>query len=61
MTDASELGRALAARRQRTMIRCEVCGSEAEVWQRSKQIPRTCSNKCRQTLHRQKKRLSTGP
>lgn len=54
--DASELARALAARRQRTVIRCEVCGQEAEVWQRKRQQARTCSNRCRQALHRRRKK-----
>ena len=55
-TDASELARALAARCLRTTITCEVCGKEKEVWQRESQIPRTCSNTCRQALFRQRKR-----
>ena len=53
MTSTSELARALAARRQRTTIRCEVCGKEAEVWQRKTQLARTCSSACRQKLWRQ--------
>lgn len=51
--DGSELARALAARRKRTTIICEVCGREAEVWQRKTQSARTCSNVCRQKLWRQ--------
>lgn len=53
MTDRSDLGRALAALRRRTIITCEVCGAEKEVWQRANQKPRTCSPKCRVKLHRQ--------
>ena len=52
MTTASDLARALAARRQRATIICEVCGKEAEVWARKSQQARTCSNKCRQALWR---------
>jgi NADH pyrophosphatase NudC (nudix superfamily) len=52
MTDASDLGRALAAQRPRTSITCVVCGTEKEVWLREKQQPRTCSPKCRIKLHR---------
>lgn len=53
--DASALGRALAARRRRATYRCEVCGEPFEAWEREKQIPRTCSNRCRQKLHRDEK------
>jgi hypothetical protein len=54
--EASDLGRALAALRPRTTITCEVCGAEKEVWLRDRQRPRTCSNKCRQTLYRREKK-----
>lgn len=60
---ASEMGRALAARRPRTTITCEVCGTEKEVWERQTQKPRTCSPKCRIKLYRQerKKQEATMP
>lgn len=46
---ATEAARALAARRPRVTIICEVCGREC-----SRRPPaRTCSNACRQNLHRQ--------
>lgn len=61
MTDASDLGRALAALRPRTTIRCEVCGAEKEVWLRARQAPRTCSPKCRQKLYRQARKGVSGP
>lgn len=48
MTDASDLGRALAARRRRTTAVCEVCGAAFETWARKTQQARTCSPKCRQ-------------
>lgn len=53
MSTPSELARALAARRRRTIIICEACGREAEVWARKTQQARTCSLKCRQKLWRQ--------
>lgn len=58
MTDASELARALAARRRRATFVCEVCGAEYEAWDRkpTKQPARTCSSKCRQQLYRDRKR-----
>jgi hypothetical protein len=55
-SDASDLGRALAALRPRATIICEVCGTEKEVWLRAKQQPRTCSPKCRQQLYRDRKK-----
>jgi len=59
MQDRSELARALAALRPRTTITCEVCGVEKEVWQRDRQVARTCSNRCRQALFRREKRTKT--
>lgn len=57
MTDtASDLGRALAALRPRTTIRCEVCSAAFEAWLRKSQQPRTCSNACRQKLYRRERR-----
>jgi hypothetical protein len=53
MTDSSELARALAARRRRTTLRCEVCGTAFEAWDRKTQQARTCSGACRAKLHRQ--------
>ena len=61
MTDASDLGRALAARRKRTVITCEVCGKEAEVWERKSQQARTCSNACRQQLWRHERKPDDAP
>lgn len=53
MTDASEAARALAARRPRITIVCEVCGAEREaVAQTGDRTPRTCSARCRQALFR---------
>lgn len=52
MTDASEAGRALAARRRRAVFVCTVCGAEFETLDRPKQPPLTCSSKCRQTAYR---------
>lgn len=57
----SELARALAARRQRITATCEVCGAGFETWKRKTQQARTCSNRCRQQLHRDKKRAVTDP
>ena len=52
-TDATEAARALAARRPRITITCEVCGAEREVVAQTKQrTPRTCSARCRQALFR---------
>lgn len=56
MTAASDLGRALAALRPRTTIRCEICGAEFEAWVRKRQQARTCSPACRQKLHRREKK-----
>lgn len=54
--DASEAARALAARRPRITIVCEVCGAEREVVaQTGDRTPRTCSTKCRSRLHRRQK------
>jgi hypothetical protein len=53
MTGASEQGRALAALRRRTTVRCEVCGATFEAWDRKTQQARTCSGACRAKLHRQ--------
>jgi hypothetical protein len=55
MMSPSNIARALAARRRRTTIRCEICGAEAEVWLRKRQQARTCSNACRQQLYRRKR------
>lgn len=52
MVDASELARALAARRKRATFVCEVCGREYEAWDRATQRARTCSPACRQKLYR---------
>ena len=49
-------GRALAALRPRTTIRCEVCGAEFETWARKRQQARTCSNACRQKLWRRERK-----
>ena len=52
--EASVAGRALAARRRRTIFICEVCGQPFEAWARATQPARTCSGKCRVKLHRQR-------
>lgn len=56
MTEASDLARALAARRKRTTAACEVCGAAFETWERKTQQARTCSNKCRQALFRREQK-----
>ena len=52
MTDASEMGRALAALRPRRTATCEVCGRQWQALVRPNQPQRTCSNRCRQALWR---------
>lgn len=52
MTDASELGRALVALRPVATLICEQCGREF----RKRPPARTCSNACRQKLHRDEKK-----
>ena len=54
-TDASEIARALAARRRRAVFICEVCEREYEAWDRQRQQARTCSPACRQKLYRERK------
>lgn len=54
--DASEMARALAARRRRAVFVCEVCGKEHETLDRPTQQPRTCSNACRQKLWRRQQK-----
>lgn len=52
-TDATELARALAARRPRSTYTCEVCGQEFEAYTRTgKAAPRTCSSTHRSKLSR---------
>jgi hypothetical protein len=58
MTTPSDHAKALAALRPRTTIRCEMCGTEKEVWLREKQLPRTCSPACRQKLWRNQKKAA---
>lgn len=55
-TDRSDLGRALAALRPRITVTCEVCGAEYTLVARRQQGARTCSNRCRQQLYRDRKR-----
>lgn len=57
MTDASELAKALAATRTRATAVCEVCGREWQALVRPQQPARTCSNRCRQQLHRDRRKL----
>lgn len=54
--DASVAARALAARRRRAVFVCTVCGAEFETLARPKQLPLTCSPRCRQQAYRNRKR-----
>ena len=58
MTDASDLGRALAALRPRATYCCEICGDHFTAWKRKPdaQPPRTCTPACRQKLFRLRKK-----
>jgi len=56
LSDASDLARALAARRKRAVFACEVCGRQYEAWDRATQRARTCSPSCRQKLWRQRQK-----
>lgn len=55
MTPTSEAARQLAALRPRATFVCTVCGAEFETLDRQKQPPKTCSNRCRQAAHRQRR------
>lgn len=57
--NASDVARALAARRRRSVFVCTVCGAEFETLARPKQLPRTCSPKCRQSRWRQAQKTKT--
>jgi len=60
--DASEMARALAARRRRATFTCAICGQQYEAWDRkpNRQPARTCSNACRQALWRKNRKTRPG-
>lgn len=56
-SDATDAARALAARRQRAVIVCEVCQQERTVVVMGKgRAARTCGPTCRSKLHRREKK-----
>jgi predicted RNA-binding Zn-ribbon protein involved in translation (DUF1610 family) len=62
MTDASDLGRALAALRPRATYTCAMCGKEYVARSgKPRGMAHTCSNRCRQQLFRLRKRNETDP
>lgn len=54
--NASDVARALAARRRRAVFVCTVCGAKFSTLDRPKQQPLTCSSKCRQKAYRTRQR-----
>ena len=60
MTDptASEMARALAARRPRHPFTCEACGKEYTAVAKRDRVNRACSATCRSRLFREQKRAS---